>query len=82
VLHKLSGSFSTCIAWSENSDENKCGFLIPLLIDGGIRDGLGLVGLGTFSSEKKRVVNLVVGDFGFQGPGGIHSLPTERSECF
>ena len=46
-----------------------------MLIDGGIRDGLGLVGLGTFSSEKKRVVNLVVGDFGFQGPGGIHSLP-------
>lgn len=62
------------VAWSENSDENKW---LPdsLLIDGGIRDGLGLVGLGTFSSEKKRVVNLVVGDFGFQGPGGIHSLP-------
>lgn len=62
------------VAWRENSDEKKW---LPdsLLIDGGIRDGLGLAGLGAFASEKKRVVNLVVGDFGFRGASGIQSLP-------
>jgi len=62
------------VAWRENTDEEKW---LPdsLLIDGGIRDGLGLAGLGAFAGEKKRVVNVVVGDFGFSGPSGIHSLP-------
>ena len=63
------------VAWRENNDEKKW---LPdsLLIDGGIRDGLGLAGLGAISSsEKKRVVNVVVGDFGFSGPSGINSLP-------
>jgi predicted acylesterase/phospholipase RssA len=62
------------VAWRENSDEKKW---LPdsLLIDGGIRDGLGLAGLGAFAGEKKRVVNVVVGDFGFRGASGIQSLP-------
>lgn len=62
------------VAWRENCDEKRW-FPDKLLIDGGIRDGLGLAGLGAFGGEKKRVVNVVVGDFGFSGPSGIHSLP-------
>lgn len=62
------------VVWRENCDEEKW-FPDALLIDGGIRDGLGLAGLGAFGGEKKRVVNVVVGDFGFSGPSGIHSLP-------
>ena len=49
-----------------------------LLIDGGITDGLGLNGLGALSSshaKTKRVINLVVGDFGFKGPSGIEDVP-------
>ena len=48
-----------------------------LLIDGGISDGLGLNGLGSFSSftDKKRVINMVVGDYGFGGPPRIKDLP-------
>jgi len=49
-----------------------------LLIDGGITDNLGLNGLGAFSSsscttEKKRVINMVVGDFQFQNPSSSSS---------
>ena len=49
-----------------------------LLIDGGIRDGLGLNGLGAFSSKSARglrIINMAVGDFGFNGPSGIEDLP-------
>lgn len=62
------------VAWREKCDEKKW-FPDALLIDGGIRDGLGLAGLSAFGGEKKRVVNVVVGDFGFSGASGIHSLP-------
>jgi len=44
------------------------------LIDGGISDGLGLNGLGVSASspgEKKRIINMVVGDLKFQGPSNI-----------
>ncbi|KAL7548845.1 hypothetical protein ACHAWF_012110, partial [Thalassiosira exigua] len=44
-----------------------------LLIDGGITDGLGLNGLGSLpacaSQENARIINIVVGDFGFGGSG-------------
>ena len=64
------------VAWRENDSDAKKWLPDSLLIDGGIRDGLGLAGLGVLGgAEKKRVVNVVVGDFGFSGPTGIHSLP-------
>ena len=46
-----------------------------LLIDGGIRDGLGLNGLSAFSSRKMRVINMAVGDFGYRGANGMKDLP-------
>mmetsp|Transcript_13102 Transcript_13102/g.28434 ORF Transcript_13102/g.28434 Transcript_13102/m.28434 type:complete len:1079 (+) Transcript_13102:290-3526(+) len=62
---------------SSDSDNNSMKWLPDsLLIDGGITDGLGLNGLGAFScTKKKRVINMVVGDFGYQGPSGIKDLP-------
>jgi hypothetical protein len=64
------------VAWRETNSDEKKWLPDSLLIDGGIRDGLGLAGLGVLGGpEKKRVVNVVVGDFGFSGPTGIHSLP-------
>ena len=75
------------MAWREDgnkssSDRDKNGIKwMPdsLLIDGGITDGLGLNGLGAFPdsscTKKKRVINMVVGDFGYQGPSGIKNLP-------
>lgn len=48
-----------------------------LLIDGGIRDGLGLNGLSAFVSNKMRVINMAVGDFGISGPNGVKDLPTD-----
>ncbi|KAL7530234.1 hypothetical protein ACHAXR_004108 [Thalassiosira sp. AJA248-18] len=77
------------VAWREESsgdsnnsagnDEKKKSWLPDaLLIDGGITDGLGLNGLGSSCTEKKnkiRVINMVVGDFGYAGPSGIKSMP-------
>ena len=64
------------VAWRESNSDKKKWLPDSLLIDGGIRDGLGLAGLGALGgAKKKRVVNVVVGDFGFSGPSGIHSLP-------
>ena len=65
------------VAWRESGGNNDKKWLPDsLLIDGGIKDGLGLVGLSAFPGvEKKRVVNVVVGDFGYSGPTGIDSLP-------
>ena len=62
------------VAWRENSNK---GNWLPdsLLIDGGVRDGLGLAGLGAIPGVKERVVNIVVGDFGFSGASGLHKLP-------
>ncbi|KAL3776060.1 hypothetical protein HJC23_008215 [Cyclotella cryptica] len=51
-----------------------------LLIDGGIKDCLGLNGLSIFSSpapQKMRVINLIVGDFSFIGPNGMDGLPKD-----
>ncbi|KAL3801503.1 hypothetical protein HJC23_000941 [Cyclotella cryptica] len=51
-----------------------------LLIDGGIRDSLGLNGLSAFPSNSargKRVMNIAVGDFGFNGPRGMKDLPRD-----
>jgi len=73
------------VAWREghrvgdSRDEGKSWLPDSLLIDGGITDGLGLNGLGALSSshaKTKRVINLVVGDFGFKGPSGIKDVPT------
>ena len=72
------------VSWRESNDDTnnikKKKKWLPdsLFIDGGITDGLGLNGLGAFSSDgekNKRVINFVVGDFGYKGPSGIDSLP-------
>jgi len=73
------------VAWREKSRDSNDGEdartrWLPdsLLIDGGITDGLGLNGLAAFPSlagKKKRVINMVVGDFGFSGPSGVDGLP-------
>jgi len=74
------------VAWRINSSNERDGdsagkkSWLPdlLLIDGGITDGLGINGLGAFPpscTTKRRIINLVVGDFGYQGPSGIDSLP-------
>lgn len=48
-------------------------WLLPdsLLIDGGITDSLGLNGIKALERTPKRVINMVVGDFGSQGPPSI-----------
>jgi hypothetical protein len=72
------------VAWrggrdvGNSSDGVKSWLPDSLLIDGGIADGLGLNGLGALppsDSKTKRVINLVVGDFGFNGPSGIRDIP-------
>jgi hypothetical protein len=72
------------VAWrgghhfEDSRNEGKSWLPDSLLIDGGITDGLGLNGLGALSfsdAKTKRVINLVVGDFGFKGPGGIEDVP-------
>ena len=73
------------VAWRESYGNNEDGDStgdqnwLPdsLLIDGGVTDGLGLLGLSAFtaSTQKKRVINVVVGDFGFRGPRGISEMP-------
>ncbi|EED88216.1 predicted protein [Thalassiosira pseudonana CCMP1335] len=64
------------VAWREGPNNKHKWLPECLLIDGGVRDGLGLNGLGAFlSTEKKRVINIVVGDFGFSGPSSIKDLP-------
>ena len=62
---------------NESGEKKRTWLPDSLLIDGGITDGLGLNGLGGTSDDeqKKRVINMVVGDFGFQGPSGIESMP-------
>jgi len=63
------------VPWRENDVEgNKKNKWLPdaLLIDGGITDSLGLNGIAALSSPNtKRVINMVVGDFGAQGPPRI-----------
>ena len=62
------------VSWNNEVGKNN------LLIDGGIRDGLGLNGLGAFPSNLARglrIVNMAVGDFGFNGPSGIEDLPDD-----
>lgn len=68
------------VSWREsddNTNNSKKKKWLPdsLLIDGGIIDSLGLNGLSSNGDKKKRVVNLVVGDFGYKGPSGVDSLP-------
>lgn len=63
------------VLWKEGQDDGT-----KLLIDGGIRDGLGLNGLGALpppSSRELRVINMAVGDFGFSGPNGMKDLPSD-----
>jgi hypothetical protein len=66
------------VAWRNKDVKDS---LLPdfLLIDGGITDTLGLNGLReTITSREKkakRVVNMIVGDFGFRGPRGLKTLP-------
>jgi len=72
------------VAWSDDTaggssstttGDNR---LLPdqLLIDGGLGDLYGLNGLSVISPDQpKRVVNLVVGDFGLQRPPGPSSMP-------
>ena len=55
------------VSWKDSDNKT-------LLIDGGIRDGLGFNGLASHGDGKKRIINLVVGDFGFQGPRGIADI--------
>jgi len=78
------------VAWREerrvgdSMDDGVSWLPDSLLIDGGITDGLGLNGLGALSSshaKTKRVINLVVGDFGFKGPGGMKDVPTGVNGC-
>ena len=61
------------VGWNDgDDDEDK---LLPenLLIDGGIRDLFGLNGLSILLPDKpKRIVNMVVGDFGSLTPGPSH----------
>jgi len=72
------------VGWTNNNDDDgsngesnskaKKGLLPDhLLIDGGIRDLFGLNGLAALSpGTPKRVLNLVVGDFGSLTPGPSH----------
>ena len=64
------------VKWMEmNSGVQRRWLPDSLLIDGGITDALGLNGLSEHPSQKKkRVINLVVGDFGCL-PSGIKDLP-------
>lgn len=51
-----------------------------LLVDGGIRDGLGLNGLSALASKSPRgmrVINFAVGDFGMSGSNGLEDLPVD-----
>eukprot|EP00956_Cyclotella_meneghiniana_P045631 scaffold377712_cov76-Cyclotella_meneghiniana.AAC.1 len=57
------------VSWEEGDSKE-------LLIDGGIRDGLGLNGLSAVVSSKMRIINVAVGDFGISGPNGLDDLPT------
>ena len=57
------------VTWKKANDRKM------LLVDGGIKDGLGVNGLSTHSS--KRVINIAVGDFGFSGSYGMKNLPTD-----
>jgi predicted acylesterase/phospholipase RssA len=56
------------VSW--NADDGK-----KFIIDGGIRDGLGLNGLSAFPSKSSRVINLAVGDYGMSGSNGLKDLP-------
>eukprot|EP00563_Minutocellus_polymorphus_P008228 CAMPEP_0181027036 /NCGR_PEP_ID=MMETSP1070-20121207/3956_1 /TAXON_ID=265543 /ORGANISM="Minutocellus polymorphus, Strain NH13" /LENGTH=863 /DNA_ID=CAMNT_0023104263 /DNA_START=403 /DNA_END=2994 /DNA_ORIENTATION=- len=67
------------VGWNDddekNGDDGARRRLLPenLLIDGGIRDLFGLNGLSVLLPEQpKRIVNLVVGDFGPLTPGPSH----------
>ena len=69
--------FQPC-QWDER-DENDNGRegKTQYLIDGGVTDPYGLVGLGHLRTgeRNKRVVNLVAGTFGTSGPIGPSNLP-------
>jgi hypothetical protein len=63
-----------------NADDCLKRFPDMLLIDGGIRDVLGLNGLSAFPSNSARgmrVINMAVGGFGLNGPGGMKDLPRD-----
>lgn len=61
------------VGWNANSDDDSKMLPEHLLIDGGIRDLFGLNGLSILSPEMpKRIVNMVVGDFGSLTPGPMH----------
>ena len=62
------------VGWnSENNDDESKMLPEHLLSDGGIRDLFGLNGLSILSPEKpKRILNMVVGDFGSLTPGPSH----------
>lgn len=62
------------VGWNDEDVDNE-DKLLPenLLIDGGIRDLFGLNGLSILLPDKpKRIVNMVVGDFGSLTPGPSH----------
>ncbi|KAL7461203.1 hypothetical protein ACHAXS_001625, partial [Conticribra weissflogii] len=68
------------VPWSEDCKDSEESKLLPdsLLIDGGVTDGLGLWGLSATPSppdKRKRVINFVVGDFGYKGASGIAEMP-------
>lgn len=68
------------VPWREDCSDSKGSSFLPdsLLIDGGITDGLGLWGLSATPSKpdkRKRVINFVVGDFGYKGASGIAEMP-------
>jgi len=78
------------VAWrGERREDNKASLLPDsLLIDGGITDNLGLNGLCTYDettsteNKAKRIINMMVGDFGFRGPRGLKTLPPGvNAEC-
>ena len=61
------------VGWNRESDDDQSKIPEHLLIDGGIRDLFGLNGLSILSPEKpKRILNMVVGDFGSLTPGPSH----------
>ena len=61
------------VGWNGDGDDESRILPDNLLIDGGIRDLFGLNGLSILSPEKpKRIVNIVVGDFGSLTPGPSH----------
>lgn len=64
------------VKWMEmNSEVQRRWLPDALLIDGGITDALGLNGLSDHPSQKKkRIINVVAGDFGCI-PSGIKDLP-------